>query len=141
MSDLSETIRTAADRWMQAWVARDMDVLEDSLAPDFALIMSATPSERLDRATWLATACTRYTASHFRYRDIRIRPIGEDVAVMSSIAEFQAEVDGIPRNGPLFLVDIWRRSGEGHWRVCARYSSSPESAGRSADAVQELGTG
>ena len=41
MGDLSDTIRTAADRWMQAWVARDMDVLEDSLAPDFALIMSA----------------------------------------------------------------------------------------------------
>jgi len=137
MSDLEEVIEAAANRWMQAWVERNADVLADSLAPDFALIVSAAPIQRVDRAAWLATACTRYIASEFQYRDIQVRDLGDGVAVMSSIAEFRAEIDGVPRNGPLFVVDVWRQRN-GHWQVCARYSSSPEQPHPSAKAVTSL---
>lgn len=136
MTELSQEIETAANRWMQAWVQRDTAVLEASLAPDFALIVSGAPEQKLDRASWLATACTRYTASEFRYRDVQVRQLGADIAVMSSIAEFTAQIDGLPRNGPLFIVDVWRREGD-QWRVCARYSSSPEQAG-TAETVAAL---
>lgn len=135
--DVGVEVRDAADRWMQAWVRADAATLEDSLAPDFALIVSATPAQQLDRAAWLATACTRYRASEFQYRDVQVRDLGGGLAVMSSVAEFTAEIDGVPRNGPLFLVDVWRRA-EGRWRVCARYSSSPEEAHRSAAAVSSI---
>jgi hypothetical protein len=63
--------------------------------------------------------------------------LGNGIAVMSSVAEFKAEIDGLPRNGPLFIVDVWRRM-DGLWRVCARYSSNPEPARPSALAVAEL---
>ena len=56
---------------------------------------------------------------------------------MSSIAEFTAEIDGIPRNGPLFLVDVWRQQ-EDRWRVCARYSSGLEQMGPASEAVTAL---
>lgn len=138
MGDIRKTIEEAADRWMQAWVNLDAAVLEQSLAPDFVLIVSAMPMQQLDRATWIATSCTRYTASAFRYRDVQVRDLGGGIAVMSSIAEFTAEVDGIPRNGPLFLVDIWRQIDGGKWQVCTRYSSNPEPAGRSTEAVTSL---
>ena len=121
MTELRDTIEAAANRWMQAWVHRDAKVLEEILAPDFALVVSAIPSVRLKRADWLQTACTRYLA-------------GPGLAVMSSIAEFRAQIDGVPRNGPLFIVDVWRHD-EGRWRVCARHSSSPEQASPSAQAV------
>jgi ketosteroid isomerase-like protein len=137
MDDIATTIEQAADRWMQAWVKRDRSALEESLAPDFALTVSATPSQRLARAEWLATACTRYLASEFRYRDVQVRQVSDTVAVMSSVAEFRAEIDGMPRNGPLFIVDVWRRADDGRWQVCSRYSSSPEATG-SAEKVQGL---
>lgn len=137
MSKLVKEIEAASDRWMQAWVRGDVATLEDSLAPDFALIVSATPALRLDRAVWLATACTRYKASEFAYREVQVQDLGGGIAVMSSIADFQAEIDGRPRNGPLFVVDVWRRM-EGRWRVCARYSSKPEEAQASAAAVASL---
>ena len=140
MADLTAAIMTAAERWMQAWVNRDQAVLEDSLAPDFALILSATPTQRLDRSSWLATATTRYTATEFRYRDVQVRDLGGGMAVMSSIAEFTAEVDGVPRCGPLFIVDVWRQGADGRWKVCARYTAPPEPAGASATAVQSLKT-
>ena len=115
-------------------------MLEESLAPDFALIVSATPTQRLDRASWLATACTRYTCTEFRYRDVQVRDLGA-VAVMSAIADFTAEINGIARTGPLFLTDVWRRGDDGRWRVCARYSAHPEPAGESSAAVTALEQG
>ena len=137
MTGLEEAVKAAANRWMQAWVERDAIVLEESLAPDFALVVSAKATLRLDRAAWLQTACTRYVASHFRYREVQVRELGPGLAVMSSIAEFTAVIDGISRTGPLFIVDIWRQD-ERRWRVCARYSSSPEQGGPAAQAVTEL---
>lgn len=137
MSNLAEEIEAASNRWMQAWVQRDPAVLEEMLAPDYALIVSATPTRQLDRSAWLATACTRYLASEFRYRDVVVRELGSDIAVMSSIAEFKATIDGAPRQGPLFIVDVWRRNGD-QWQVCSRYSSAPEEALQSATAVTAL---
>ena len=137
MRKVTEEIEAAANEWMQAWVRGDKATLERALAPDYALVVSATPGQRLDRAGWLGTACTRYTASEFRYRDVQVRDLGNGIAVMSSVAEFKAEIDGLPRNGPLFIVDVWRRM-DGRWRVCARYSSNPEPAGASASAVSNL---
>ena len=140
MTDVATTIEELSNRWMQAWVRKDRAVLEESLAADFALIVSANPTQRLDRASWLATACTRYTCSEFRYCDVQVRDFGS-VAVMSSIAEFSAQIDGIPRGGPLFLTDVWRRGEDGRWQVCARYSSHPEPAGASGSAVTALEQG
>ena len=138
MPELTDTITAAADRWMQAWVNKDQATLEQSLAPDFALVISASPTQRLDRTSWLATACTRYAATEFRYRDVQVRDLGNGVAVMSSIADFTAQVDGVPRNGPLFIVDLWRRDADGRWQVCARYTAHPEPPGASSAAVQRL---
>ena len=140
MTDVAATIEELSVRWMDAWVRKDRAVLEASLAPDFALVVSATPTQRLDRASWLATACSRYTCSEFRYRDVQVRDLG-GIAVMSSIADFTAEIDGLPRTGPLFLVDVWRRGDDGGWQVCARYSSHPEPGGESASAVTALEQG
>jgi ketosteroid isomerase-like protein len=144
MPDLAETIVAAADRWMQAWVNKDRETLEASLAPDFTLVLSAVPlvlsampTALMDRASWLATACTRYTATEFRYRDVQVRDLGNGTAVMSSVAEFTAEVDGVPRTGPLFIVDIWRKGADG-WQVCARYTARPEVAGAASAAVAAL---
>lgn len=137
MTDLTEAIETAANRWMQAWVNRDDAVLAESLAANFTLVVSASPDLQVDRATWLQTACTRYVATEFRYRNVQVRELGPGLAVMSSIAEFSAKIDGVPRHGPLFIVDIWREF-EGQWKVCARYSSSQEQAVPSAKAVSAL---
>lgn len=137
MSTVSEEIQKAANRWMQAWIRGDAATLEDVLAPDYSLTVSATPNRRLNRADWLATACTRYRASEFNFRDVQVRDLGGGIAVMSSIAEFVAEIDGMPRNGPLFIVDVWRLVGD-KWQVSARYSSNPEQSHASAAAVVSL---
>lgn len=138
MTDIAATISERSDRWMQAWVQQDRSALEDSLAPDFALIVSAMPNERFERARWLAT-CDIYRCSSFAYRGVQVRELGPGLAVMSAIAEQQASLGGADRSGAFFLTDVWRREPDGQWRVCARYSSHPEPGGASAKALGELG--
>lgn len=131
-------IEQRSNSWMQAWVHKDRAVLEDCLAPDFTLIVSANADEQCDRETWLATATSRYTCSEFRYREVQIRNVSEHVAVMSAIAEFTANIDGVPRNGPMFIIDVWRKHEDGRWRVCSRYTAHPEPGGASSEALQKL---
>ena len=138
MTDARTAIETAANRWMQAWIERDDAVLEDSLAADFSLIVSVNPKQQFSRESWLATATSRYTCSAFRYRDVQIRTVTEHVAIMSSIAEFTADIDGVPRLGPMFITDVWRQDEDGAWRVCGRYTAHPEPSGSSSKSLETL---
>ena len=137
MGDPAQEVERAATRWMQAWVTLDRAILEDSLAQDFTLIVSAFPTRPMARQTWLAT-CDRYRCSRFAYRDVQVRAIGEGLAVMSSIVEQEAELDGHDRSGAFWLTDLWRLESDGAWRVFARFSSYPEPGRASAEALAAL---
>jgi ketosteroid isomerase-like protein len=119
---------------MQAWLAQDRATLEDCLAPDYALIVSAMPGQRVDRALWLET-CDRYICTAFRYRDVQVRDLGGGIAIMSSIADQQARIGDVDRSGCFFLTDVWRLEADGQWRIAVRYSSHPEAAGTSSAAL------
>jgi ketosteroid isomerase-like protein len=109
-------------------------VLERTLAPEFALVVSARPEARVDRAAWLRTAGTEYTCETFRYDGMQVRDFG-DVVVVSSLATQRATAFGQDRSGTFFLTDIWRVGAEGRWQVIARYSSYGEPATASAQAL------
>ena len=119
---------------MAAWIANDRAALERVLAPEFALVVSARPEARVDRAAWLRTAGADYTCTAFRYDGMQVRDFG-DVVVVSSLATQQATAFGQDRSGTFFLTDIWRADASGAWQVIARYSSHAESATASAQAL------
>jgi len=139
MAELSRPEVVAAiiaqqEAWMAAWIANDRAVLERTLAPEFALVVSARPEARVDRAAWLRTAGTEYTCETFRYAGMQVRDFG-DVVVVSSLATQRATAFGQDRSGTFFLTDIWRVGAEGRWQVIARYSSYGEPATASAQAL------
>lgn len=123
---------------MEAWVAQDRAALEDSLASDFALIISAAPEQRFERSRWLAT-CDTYRCSAFAYRGVQVREFAPGIAVMSAIAEQQARIGETDRSGSFFVTDVWRLDPDGNWRVCARYSAHPEPRGASSQALDQFG--
>lgn len=137
MPDLLNIIEDRSNRWMRAWVEQDRASLDDCLARDFALIVSANPSALMPRERWLAT-CDIYRCSSFRYRDVMVRELVPGLAVMSSIAEQVAKIGDADRSGAFFLTDVWRLEPDGQWRVCSRYSAYPEPAGESAAALRDL---
>ena len=121
---------------MDAWRLGDHATLERILAPEFALVVSARPAERISRSAWLHTALNGYVAESFDYRDMQVRVLG-DVAVVSSIGVQRATAFGVDRSGAFFLTDVWQRSGGDRWQVVARYSSLPEPSSSSAEALQK----
>ena len=137
MTDLAATIERRSTAWMNAWVEQDRAVLEDSLAPDYALIVSAMPERRMDRDLWLAT-CDRYVCTRFAYRGVQVRELAPGLAVMSAIADQQAAMGDVDRSGAFFVTDVWRLEPDGAWRVCARYSSRPEPVGASSEGLGSL---
>ena len=122
------------EAWMAAWIANDRTVLERTLAPEFALVVSARPEARVDRAAWLRTAGSDYTCETFRYDGMQVRDFG-DVVVVSSLATQRATAFGQDRSGTFFLTDVWRAGANGAWQVIARYSSYAEPQTASALAL------
>lgn len=133
-SDVAAEIRAKQSAWMEAWISNDRVTLERTLAPDFALIVSAQPEARVDRAAWLRTAGTDYTCESFRYDGMQVRDFG-DVVVVSSLATQRATAFGKDRSGSFFLTDVWRATADGVWQVIARYSSYGEPQTASSKAL------
>lgn len=132
--EVAAEIRAQQEAWMAAWIANNRAMLERLLAPEFALVVSARPEARVDRATWLRTAGTEYTCETFRYDKMQVRDFG-DVVIVSSLATQRATAFGQDRSGTFFLTDVWRVSSGGAWQVIARYSSHAEQATASAQAL------
>lgn len=137
MGELHTEIQELSKAWMQGWIDQDREVLEQFLAPDYALVVSSVPLHLFDRANWLETAVGPYVCTRLSYDGVQVRSLGNGIAVMSAVADFDATMAGIDRSGRYFVTDIWRRlSDSPHtWQVCARYSSSPGEADASVRAM------
>jgi ketosteroid isomerase-like protein len=127
-------IRELQDQWMAAWRDKDSATLERILAPEFALVISASPTQSFPRAAWLRTAGSGYECTEFSYRDMQVRDFG-DVVIVSSLFRVRATAFGVDRSGDFFLTDVWRPGADGAWQVIARYSSVPESVNASIQAI------
>ena len=122
MSDGFAGLVETSERWMQAWKDQNRAVLEEVLADDYSLVIASAPGERFERDRWLEIAVGPYKCSRFAYSDIQLRDLGNGLAAMSAIADFDATMNGIGRAGRFFVTDVWRRE-DGGWKVCARFSS------------------
>ena len=133
-----EALRTefeALERsWADALVRQDRVALEQFLAPDYALVVSAAPEQPVARDAWLAQALGPYRIEHFRILQLHARLLADGLVAVSLLFEQQANVGGIDRSGVFFLIDVWRRGGS-RWEVIARYSARPEPASVSSRAV------
>lgn len=139
MSDLKTSIEALSKSWMQGWIDQDRAALEEFLAPDYALVISSVPEHVFDRANWLDTAVGPYVCTRLSYEGVRVGDLGNGMAVMSAIADFDATMAGIDRSGRYFVTDIWRRVPDSTygWQVCARFSSRPGEADASVRAMTQ----
>jgi ketosteroid isomerase-like protein len=122
-------------RWATALVKQDTATLQHLLAPDYALVVSASPERPIMRAAWLATL-PEYRTQSLTITGLTVRVRG-DLALASFIGDLAARVRGVERRGKYFLTDVWRQQNGG-WRVIARYSSRPEEASSSTRALEQV---
>ena len=108
MADVSSLIETMENRWMRAWVRRDIKELKSLTAKDFILLTGTKPPAILDRPSWLDAASERYVCSAYRFGDVYVRNWGS-VALFTSPLELDARLDDQDWSGRFWVSDIWRK--------------------------------
>ena len=93
MADLTPHIETMENRWMRAWVQRDVRTLKSITAKDFILLTASRPPAILDRPSWLEAVGKRYFCSAYSFGDIYVRDWGP-VALFAAPLELKATMDG-----------------------------------------------
>lgn len=128
-----QLIRDLQQSWMEAWRQLDATTLENILADDFVFTLSTDPARPYSRADWMRLALGSYTCETFAYENMAVRLLDTYAVVCSHLVQ-QASIGDTDRSGRFLLTDIWRRDGE-TWKVISRYSSYPEPASASTEAL------
>ena len=107
--------------WMQAVEDRDMDRLEEIVAPGFRFTAIHLNPEPMTRDQWMEAAREGYTIVSFAYESMDIDVHG-DTAVVHSRYSQVASYQHVSLSNVFRLTDVWTRA-DGTWRVIARHSS------------------
>jgi hypothetical protein len=126
MANFESTIEALEHQWMRAWIQRDRKTMKAMAARDFIFLLGSEKAAILDRASWLEAAGTRLLCESYRFGSLYVRRHGT-VGVFAAMMEIEARVDGEPLSGPLWIVDLWKKTGvRRRWHLLERTVSRPD---------------
>ena len=126
MADILPVIETLENRWMRAWVGKDLRTLKSLTSGSFRMVVGSKPCAILDSKSWLEAAHTRFLCRSYRFGDIYARRLGS-VTVFATQLEMQATMDDQDWSGRYWVTDIWHHSRlTRKWRMTERLLSRPD---------------
>jgi ketosteroid isomerase-like protein len=108
--------------WMQAVEERDMNRLEEIVAPGFRFTAIHLNPVPMTREQWMDAAREGYTIVSFAYESMDI-DIHGDTAVVHSRYSQVASFHHTSLSNAFRITDVWNRNDDGDWQVVARHSS------------------
>jgi ketosteroid isomerase-like protein len=109
------------EEWMARMQARDMDRLEQLVAPGFRFTAIHLAPESMSREQWMGAAREGYTIVSFAFEHMDIDVFG-DTGVIHARYSQVASYQHTPLSNVFRLTDVWSRD-DGTWRVVVRHSS------------------
>ena len=109
------------DEWMARMQARDMDRLEELVAPGFRFTAIHLHPEPMTREQWMGAAREGYTILSFAFEHMDIDVFGETGVIHARYSQV-ASYQHTPLSNVFRLTDVWSRQ-DGRWRVVVRHSS------------------
>jgi ketosteroid isomerase-like protein len=109
------------EEWMSCMQARDMDRLEELVAPGFRFTAIHLNPEPMSREQWMGAARDGYTIISFAFEHMDIDVFG-DTGVIHARYSQVASYEHTPLSNVFRLTDVWSRI-DGQWRVVVRHSS------------------
>jgi ketosteroid isomerase-like protein len=109
------------EEWMARMQARDMDRLEQLVAPGFRFTAIHLSPEPMSREQWMGAAREGYTIVSFAFEHMDIDVFG-DTGVIHARYSQVASYQHTPLSNVFRLTDVWSRE-DGTWRVVVRHSS------------------
>jgi ketosteroid isomerase-like protein len=119
---LDTEIRRLEHAVQDALRRRDMDFLEQVLAPEFTLTTGRPGSEVRSRSEWLEVSARTYQVSSFGFDEIVVQRYGE-VAVARARYRQVARMGEADRTGTFRMTDVWHHR-EGRWQLVCRHSTA-----------------
>ena len=107
--------------WMARMQARDMDRLEQLVAPGFRFMAIHLYPEPMTREQWMEAARSGYTIVSYAFERMEVDVFG-DTAVIHARYSQVASFEHTPLSNVFRLTDVWSRQ-DGSWRVVVRHSS------------------
>lgn len=115
-SHLRDQIEALEEQWRQAALAEDTEKMDRLLADDFLGITASgqvvTKMQQLDRMRTRQVTLSRLDVS-----DMKIKLIGQHVAIVTSLAEVEGSNDQRPLHGSYRYTRVYRRSPNGTWKI------------------------
>jgi ketosteroid isomerase-like protein len=109
------------EEWMARMQARDMERLDELVAPGFRFTAVHLNPEPMTREQWMGAAGEGYTILSFAFEHMDIDVFG-DTGVIHARYSQVASFEHTPLSNVFRLTDVWSRQ-DGRWRVVARHSS------------------
>jgi ketosteroid isomerase-like protein len=109
------------DEWMARMQARDMDRLEELVAPGFRFMAIHLNPEPMTREQWMEAARSGYTIVSYAFERMDVDVFG-DTAVIHARYSQMANYEQTNLSNVFRLTDVWARGAHG-WQVVARHSS------------------
>ena len=107
--------------WMRGVQERDIDRLEEIVAPGFRFTAIHLAPEPMTREQWMAAAREGYTIVSFAYESMDIDVFGDTGIVHSRYSQV-ASYQHTSLSNAFRLTDVWNRR-DGRWQIVARHSS------------------
>jgi ketosteroid isomerase-like protein len=109
------------DEWMARMQARDMDRLEELVAPGFRFMAIHLYPEPMTREQWMEAARSGYTIVSYAFERMEVDVFG-DTGVIHARYSQMANFEQTNLSNVFRLTDVWARGPRG-WQVVARHSS------------------
>jgi ketosteroid isomerase-like protein len=109
------------DEWMARMQARDMDRLEQLVAPGFRFMAIHLYPEPMTREQWMEAARSGYTIVSYAFERMEVDLFG-DTGVIHARYSQMANFEQTNLSNVFRLTDVWARGAHG-WQVVARHSS------------------
>ena len=109
------------DEWMARMQARDMDRLEELVAPGFRFMAIHLYPEPMSREQWMEAARSGYTIVSYAFERMEVDLFG-DTGVIHARYSQVANYEQTNLSNVFRLTDVWARGPQG-WQVVARHSS------------------
>ena len=119
-ADRAELVKLE-EEWMSAMQSRDMDRLEELVAPGFRFTAIHLYPEPMTREQWMGAAREGYTITSFAFEDMQVDVFGDTAVIHSRFSQL-ASWDQNNLSNVFRLTDVWSRGDKG-WQVVARHSS------------------
>ena len=110
-----EQVEALEREWQQAMLATDVPAMDRLLSDDYLGVTTTgdlvTKSQQLDRMR-----NRQLTVTKLHTTESRVKLIGH-IAIVTSLAEIEAQADGKPVQGSFRYVQVYQRLPNGGWRI------------------------